>query len=106
MTDKKITSNGLKGTYSNHYEINKSSIFELTIPHDFALGKNEVKINLTSRYLKKDTEVLVDVNDSQGKPIYYEISPIANTDNSRSIIVYIDEETAIGKSELMLFCTF
>ena len=104
MSKNKI-SNGLSELKTDKVEFNKSSVFEITIPHEFGLGKNEIKINLTSNSVKKGSEVLIDINDVTGNPIYYEISPIANVDKSRSIIVEIDEETIEGKTTFILVST-
>lgn len=102
MNKKKI-SNNLAYTQADRIERNESSIFEITIPYEFGLGKNEIKINLTSDSVKKDSEILIDVIDAAGEPIYYEISPIANVDKSRSVIVEIVPETPNGKCSFILF---
>jgi len=104
MQDKKVISYGLKEATSQHTELNKSSIFEITVPYEFALGMNEVKLNLTSRYLRQGTDILIDVNDPSGNPLYYEISPIANSDNSRSIVVHISDTALPGKAQMILYC--
>lgn len=81
-------------------EYGKSSVFQLDMPVDLRLGKNEIRIKVKPKYFQRDTEILIDVIDSSGNTVYYYISKIANEDNSRSIIVHILNSTAPGNCKL------
>lgn len=81
-------------------EYGKSSVFQLDTPTDLRLGKNEIRIKVKPKYFQRNTEILIDIIDSSGTPVYYYTSKIANGDSSRSIIVHILESTAIGNCKL------
>ena len=68
----------------------------LEMPETFNLGRNQFKILANNDLLLKKSKIYIDVVDANGEAIYYEISPIANKDNSRSIIVYIYPDTPAG----------
>lgn len=68
----------------------------LEFPETFNLGKNQFKLLANNEVLVKNSRIYIDIVDANGEAIYYEISPIANKDNSRSIIVYIYPNTPAG----------
>lgn len=68
----------------------------LEFPETFNLGKNQFKLLANNEVLVKNSRIYIDIVDANGEAIYYEISPIANKDNSRSVIVYIYPNTPAG----------
>lgn len=68
----------------------------LEFPETFNLGKNQFKLLANNEVLVKNSRIYIDIVDANEEAIYYEISPIANKDNSRSIIVYIYPDTPVG----------
>lgn len=65
-------------------------------PDRFYLGKNSFKILANSDNLAQGASILIDIEDDLGNPIYYEITNIINRDRSRTIVVYIYDDTPIG----------
>lgn len=102
MIKNKRTSYGLDKRFAQINEFEESGVFEIRMPLDFKLGKNEVKLKLLPNKLLKGSEVLIDIFDKNGNSIYYEISNIANEDESRSLIVFIYEDTVPGKCKIYL----
>lgn len=99
------TSYGLDKRFAQINEFEESGVFEIRMPLDFKLGKNELKLKLLPNKLLKGSEVLIDIFDKNGNSIYYEISKIANEDESRSLIVFIYEDTVPGKCKIYLGAT-
>ena len=96
--------NGLDKVQASIVDIDQSSLFDIFIPKQLRLGKNEIKIRLVSENgLLRGSEILIDILDQNGNPLYYEISNIANEDNSRSIIVSIEEDDLTGNGKLYLY---
>lgn len=102
MIKNKRTSYGLDRRFAQINEFEESGVFEIRMPLDFKLGKNEVKLKLLPNKLLKGSEVLIDIFDATGNSIYYEISNIANEDESRSLIVYIYKDTVPGKCKIYI----
>jgi len=102
MIKNKRTSYGLDKRFAQINEFEESGVFEIRMPLDFKLGKNEVKLKLLPEKLLKGSEVLIDIFDANGGSIYYEISKIANEDESRSLIVFIYEDTVPGKCRIFI----
>lgn len=105
MIKNKRTSHGLDKRFAQINEFEESGVFEIRMPLDFKLGKNEVKLKLLPNKLLKGSEVLIDIFDKNGNSIYYEISKIVNEDESRSLIVFIYEDTVPGKCKIYLGAT-
>lgn len=96
--------NGLDKVQASIVDIDQSSLFDIFIPKQLRLGKNEIKIRLVNdNTLLKGSEVLIDVLDQNGNPLYYEISNIANEDKTRSIIVSVFEEDQTGTGKLFIY---
>jgi hypothetical protein len=102
MIKNKRTSYGLDKRFAQINEFEESGVFEIRMPLDFKLGKNEVKLKLLPNKLLKGSEVLIDIFDKNGNSIYYEISNLANEDESRSLIVFIYDDTVPGKCRLFI----
>lgn len=97
-----------KGTYNlnelitPYTEYGRSNIFDITMSESLRLGRNEIKLSVDPGVLLKETEIYIDILDSNNNPIYYEISKIANEDLTRSIIVYIYDDTPPGKCSMYI----
>lgn len=74
----------------------------LTLPDTFKLGKNEFRMLANNEVLVKGSKIYMDIVDSAGNAIYYEVSPTANKDGSRSIIVYIYPDTPPGSCKIII----
>lgn len=105
MTQQRKISNGLDRRLAQVNEFDESGVFEIRMPLDFKLGKNEVKLKLLPNKLLKGSDVLVDIFDSTGNIVLYEFSKVANEDTSRSIIVSIFEDTASGNCKIYIGAT-
>jgi len=71
-------------------------------PSVLGLGRNAFTISANSDYLADNSEILIDIEDRNGEPIYHEITPIINRDRTRTIAVYIYPETPIGTATIYI----
>jgi len=74
----------------------------MSMPDTLKLGKNEIRMLASTEVLVKGSRIYIDIIDSGGSPLYYEISPLANKDGSRSIIVYVYKDTAPGTCRIVV----
>jgi len=99
----KRTKNGLDKVTASIMDVDSSSLFDIFVPKQLRAGKNEIRIRLVNDGLVKGSDVLIDVLDQNKEPLYYEISDVANEDNSRSIIVHVTESDLTGKAYLYVY---
>lgn len=71
-------------------------------PDKLFLGKNLIRINANIDNLAKNANVYIDILDSNGNPLYYEISNVKNKDNSRSIIAVVYPDTSVGLGKIYM----
>lgn len=71
-------------------------------PDRFYLGKNSFKILANTEFLANNAPILIDIEDKAGNSIYHEVTTIINKDRSRTIVVYIYDDTPIGNSTVYL----
>jgi hypothetical protein len=71
-------------------------------PDRLYLGKNSFKILANSNYLLNNAPILIDIEDSNGNPVYYEITNLINRDRSRTIVIFIYDDTPIGKCTIYI----
>jgi microcystin-dependent protein len=79
-----------------------TNVFDIYVPSELNLGKNQIKIDLVGSRLEKDSIISIDLIDSLGQPIYHEISNLVNPDKTRSIVCHITEETPNGIAVLYI----
>lgn len=79
-----------------------TNVFDLYVPTELNLGKNQIKIGLVGNRLEKDSTISIDLIDALGQPIYHEISNIVNDDQTRSIIAHVYDDTSIGSAKLYI----
>lgn len=79
-----------------------TNVFDIYVPTELNLGKNQIKIDLVGARLEIDSVISIDLIDSLGQPIYHEISNLVNPDKTRSIVVHINEETPNGNAALYI----
>lgn len=79
-----------------------TNVFDLYVPTELNLGKNQIKIGLVGNRLEKESAISIDLIDTLGQPIYHEISNIANEDQTRSIIAHVYGDTPLGASKLYI----
>lgn len=72
------------------------------LPEVFGSGKNLIYIDSNNSNLQKNTDVNVEILDSNNDPIYYEILDVLNKDYSRVISVVIDSNTPQGNGMLYI----
>ena len=71
------------------------------VPSEFCAGKNVIKISGTDS-LEYLTEVDIEILDSTGSPVYWEIPDYVDFAKRRSIIVWIYPETPTGLGSITL----
>ena len=85
-----------------------SNFFRVTnVPQVLTKGKNLIKISGHPTNLKEGTQIFVDVRDSNGNPIYYEIPDYIENDKSRVLSIWVyhdkgDDNTPNGEGQLHL----
>lgn len=72
------------------------------VPDRLYLGKSSFRISVNPKNLVKDSRIYVDVLDSQGNPIYYEIGDKLLSDNSRLVTIEIYDDSVIGVGRIIL----
>ena len=77
------------------------------VPQTLTKGKNLIKISGHPTNLKEDTQIFIDVRDSNGNPIYYEIPDYIEDDKSRVISIWVyhdkgDDNTPNGEATITL----
>jgi hypothetical protein len=94
---------GLDSVLASVVDVDTSSLFDIFVPKQLCSGKNEIRLRLVNDGLVKGSEVLIDILDQIGNPLYYEIGEIANEDKSRSIVVEIEPADLSGPSKLYIY---
>jgi hypothetical protein len=81
-----------------------SDYFQITtFPGVFTAGKNLFRFKGVADKFVEDSDILIEVLDSNGQPIYHEADlNLESNDQSVIISVYIDEETPPGLGEIIL----
>lgn len=103
---KKVRSEyGIKKWNFTKRENNFSSVLDIKFPDTFKLGKNRFTVNVLPNKLLKGSDIYVDIIDSLGNPVYYEISSLVNDDNTRNVVVYVYSDTPIGISKIYVAAT-
>jgi hypothetical protein len=77
------------------------------VPQILTKGKNLLRISGHPTNLKEGTQILIDVRDSNGNDIYYEIPDYIEDDKSRLISLYVyhdkgDDNTPNGEAIITL----
>ena len=85
-------------------------VFDL--PKYFGEGKNSFKIKPGTGYLKSGTSIDIEILDSNGNPIYYEIPKFKDSDSSSLVSIWIYDlpsnptyNTPDGRAELIIVGT-
>ena len=94
---------GLDSVSASVVDVDTSSLFDIFVPKQLRSGKNEIRLRLVNDGLVKGSEVLIDILDQVGNPLYYEIGEIANEDKSRSIVVEIEPNDLSGPAKLYIY---
>lgn len=98
------TDNKIREWFHDYESVDYTNVFDLYVPSELNLGKNQIKIDLVGNKLQKGSPLSIDIIDGLGVPIYHEISSIVNTDKTRSIVVWIYDDTAAGNCTLYISC--
>lgn len=72
------------------------------IPDRLYLGKNVIRIAGNSEYLVNGSQIFIDIMDSNGGLLYYEILNTVDSDNTRSIVIYVYPDTPTGVSTIYI----
>ena len=80
------------------------------VPQVLTKGKNLIRISAHPTNLVDNTPILIDVRDSNGDPIYYEIPDYIEEDKSRVISIWIyhdkdDDNTPNGIATITILGT-
>lgn len=82
-----------------------SIIFNIKdFPEILTAGKNSFKI-LGNSLLKKNSEVLIEILDANGNPIYFEVNDFIDRLKQRIISIFIYPDTPIGKAKITILGT-
>lgn len=101
---KKKYKNGLDKIEATIVDVDISSVFDIFMPKQLRLGNNEIKLRLIDdNIFLKNSQLLFDILDLDGNPLYYEVSNIANEDKTRSIIVTVTEADLIGPAKFYIY---
>jgi hypothetical protein len=66
-------------------------------PDRLGRGKNLIKINANDSTLAPNSQIYIEIVDSEGNPIYHEVLDYIGKDKSRLIAVYVYDDTAPGE---------
>ena len=84
-------------TYITDTSALSPNIFDLTfLPNEFTLGKNLIKFKGVPNVFQPNTDLLIEILDSNRNPIYHEVINVIESDQSRIIAVYIYDTTFSG----------
>lgn len=75
------------------------------MPPFLSSGVNSFKFSIDNNNLVKNSEILFELIDAFGNPIYYEIPPILDEANKKMISIYIYNDTPPGKALITLVGT-
>jgi hypothetical protein len=80
-----------------------SEYFQITkFPELLTAGKNLFRFKGSDKFIE-ESDVLIEVLDSNGQPIYYEADlDLESTEQSVIVSIYVDEETPPGSGEIIL----
>ena len=74
----------------------------IDLPSHFYLGKNGFRINANNENLVLDSSIYIDIVDTNGNPVYYEIIDSNTDDISKLVIVYIYNDTPPGECTIYI----
>ena len=81
--------------YSEYFKVSD-------VPETLTSGKNFFKIYGNAELLKKNTEILVEVTDANGDPIYHHVNKYIDSNGSRVISIYVYSDTPAGMGRLTI----
>ena len=82
-----------------------SIVFDISnMPDEFTSGKNSFKI-AGSTLLKQNSEILIEILDVIGNPIYYEVNNFVDRLNKRVISIFIYPDTPVGLATITILGT-
>lgn len=80
------------GEYFNVYDLSST----------LAIGKNFFRLKALKGALKQNSPVLIDIRDSEGNPIYFEVLNTKGEDGSRIISIHVEVNTPPGNCIIMI----
>jgi len=86
------------------FSTNSPSYFLVTkLPTEFYAGTNILKFKGNSSLFKEDEPVYIEILDSNGAPIYYEVGlDLESTEQTAIVAVHINQDTAPGTGYIIL----
>ena len=86
------------------FSTNSPSYFLVTkLPTEFYAGTNILKFKGNSSLFKEDEPVYIEILDSNGAPIYYEVGlDLESAEQTAIVSVYINQDTAPGTGYIIL----
>ena len=74
-------------------------------PPYLTAGKNAIKLKINPKYMQIGTPIYIEILDSNGELIYYEVLSKLEDDLSRVISVYVYEDTPSGDAQFTILGT-
>lgn len=110
MIKKTLQLNGLSEMYNRVDFVDSTENADYTfgisdLPKKMYLGKNSFRIKANENFLQSNNRILIDIISKDGRAIYYEVSNVVNLDRSRTVVIYIYEDTPIGEYEIYIGST-
>ena len=81
--------------YSEYFKVSD-------VPQELTSGKNSFKIYGNTSLLKNNTEILVEVTDSNGVPIYHHVNKYVDSAGRRVVGVYVYSDTPAGLGRITI----
>ena len=81
--------------YSEYFKVSN-------VPHELTSGKNSFKIYGNTSLLKANTEILVEVTDSNGNPIYHHVNKYTDAAGRRVVSIYVYDDTPAGLGRITI----
>lgn len=81
--------------YSEYFKVSD-------VPQELTSGKNCFKIFGNTDLLKQDTEILVEVTDTNNNPIYHHVNKYVDTSGRRLVSIYVYTDTPAGIGRLTI----
>jgi hypothetical protein len=81
--------------YSEYFKVSD-------VPDELTSGKNSFKIYGNTSLLKNNTEILVEVTDSNGVPIYHHVNKYVDSTGRRVVGIYVYNDTPAGLGRITI----
>jgi hypothetical protein len=103
MIKRKPSNHNLKSKQFQFIDTNPVSkdFFRVDLPEKFYIGKNSFTIKPTDNLLK-NSQIQIDILDTNGNNLYFEITDIINENNARLIVLYLYPDMPFGEIQFLI----